>query len=102
MEYFTTRKIAEKGVSEEVINLLIANESLLEDYDLFLQNVVLSGDKSVELVIQDLDQKRTDSLILELTDRNSFDAENMDIIDLVSSMCAADDERFDNLNLYTV
>lgn len=100
MAKFSTRMIAELSVSEEIINLLITNESLLEDYNLFLQNVVLNGDKSLELVIQGLEQKKTDSLILELVNKKI--AKDTEIIDLISEMCEADNEKFDNLNLYTI
>ncbi|WP_152633272.1 hypothetical protein [Aliarcobacter butzleri] len=99
---YTTRTIAEKQVSENIIEAIISIKDYIENNSCIILQDIKDDEVNLEvdLVITDMVNSNNDNLILKIMDT----LQNIDLIseavELVSALSSAKEDGFDNLRVY--
>lgn len=100
-KFFQMKLVIERGVSFDIINTIYENRELLEKYNLFIQDEIEEEAyyQITVVVVTNIEQKRTDDLILKLAnfvDKKYYN----ELIEVVYCFLLASENGLDNINLY--
>jgi len=97
---YNKKTITEIGINEDIVSAIIENQHEIKDYNIVVQDIV--DNESVvqaDLVITSFEDKMSDALILYLVEITSKE-HTVDIIEFVSTLCEASNDKINNLLIY--
>lgn len=99
---YTIRTIAEKQVSENIIEAIISIKDYIENNSCIILQDIKDDEINLEvdLVITDMVISNNDNLILKIMDTLQNIDLTSEIVELVSALSSAKEDGFDNLKIY--
>lgn len=99
---YKTRTIAEKQVSENIIETIISIKDYIENNSCIILQDIKDDEVNLEvdLVITDMVNSNNDNLILKIMDTLQNIDLTSEIVELVSALSSAKEDGFDNLKIY--